>query len=86
MKNSVVALFVLVVGLLTSLTTFAQTDLVQIHQDFSNDPGWEFRNNRIVAEDRRSVKVCGRTAPLSTSDIGRGVRSREHCAGDGLLR
>jgi hypothetical protein len=29
---------------------------VQIHQDFSKDPGWEFKNNRIVAEDPPTIK------------------------------
>src|SRR5438045_654399 len=29
----------------------AQTGLTQVHQDFSKDPGWEWKNNRVVAED-----------------------------------
>src|SRR5436309_161391 len=30
--------------------------LVQVHQDFSKDPGWEWKNNRIVAEDPPIIK------------------------------
>src|SRR5688572_22685598 len=31
--------------------TLAQGELVQVHQDFGADPGWEGVNNRIVAVD-----------------------------------
>src|SRR5437868_6864251 len=34
----------------------AQEELVQIHQDFSKDPGWDFKNNRGVAEDPPTIK------------------------------
>ena len=33
-----------------------QEGLVQVHQDFSTDPGWESMNNRIVAEDPPTIK------------------------------
>jgi hypothetical protein len=33
-----------------------QGSLVQVHQDFSKDPGWESKNNRIVAEDPPMIK------------------------------
>src|SRR5438552_7581248 len=26
-------------------------ELTRVHQDFSKDPGWEWKHNRIVAED-----------------------------------
>jgi len=34
----------------------AETDLIQVHEDFSNDPGWEGRQNRIIAKDPPIVK------------------------------
>lgn len=30
---------------------FAQGEIVQVHQDFSTDPGWEWMNNRIEASN-----------------------------------
>src|SRR5205823_14559003 len=45
-------LFLLVVAAVAS----AQVELIQVHQDFSKDPGWEWKNNRIVAQDPPTVK------------------------------
>src|SRR5262245_54908909 len=36
-------------------------ELIQVHHDFSTDPGWESVNNRIVAEN----------PPTKTQDFGR---------------
>src|SRR5690349_2447824 len=30
-------------------------ELTQVHQDFSKDPGWEWKHNRIVAQDPPTV-------------------------------
>jgi hypothetical protein len=38
------------------LVAVAQENLVSVHQDFSKDPGWEFRNNRIEAHDPPIIK------------------------------
>lgn len=39
-----------------SATLLAQNDLVQVKQDFSNDPGWEGVQNRIIAKDNPTIK------------------------------
>ena len=46
--------------LLTNVVAFAADPLVQVHQDFSKDPGWEGVNNRIIAEN----------PPTKTQDFG----------------
>ena len=43
----------------------AQDGLVQVHQDFSKDPGWEWKDNRIVAEDPPTVKQDFGWAPTN---------------------
>jgi hypothetical protein len=48
---------------------WAQGDLVQVHQDFTSDPGWDGVNNRVVGENR----------PLVTQDFGWSATS--HCGG-----
>src|SRR5438309_1307532 len=57
--------FFCTVVLLTSVSAFAQSDLVQIHQDFSSDPGWEWKDNRIVAEDPPTIKQDFGWAPTN---------------------
>ena len=42
--------------LISPLSIFAQSDLAQIHQDFSKDPGWDWKDNRIAAEDPPTIK------------------------------
>src|SRR2546430_3688787 len=49
---ALIALFLLVVSNLCS----AQSDLVQVKQDFSTDPGWEAVNNRVEASDPPTIK------------------------------
>jgi len=34
----------------------AGDELVQVHQSFDDDPGWEAINNRILAEDPPTVR------------------------------
>src|SRR5436190_24331504 len=34
---------------------FGQDGLVQVHNDFSKDPGWEWKSNRIVAQDPPTI-------------------------------
>ena len=36
-----IASIALVIGLLVTPLSFAQDELVQVHQDFSEDPGWD---------------------------------------------
>src|SRR5437764_5634383 len=50
---------------------FADDELVQIHQDFSKDPGWEWKNNRIVAEDPPIIKQDFGWSP--TDHLGNGT-------------
>src|SRR5262245_20424388 len=38
-----------------SISAFAADDLVQVKQDFSADPGWEGKNNRVEAEDPPTI-------------------------------
>src|SRR6266446_9883628 len=42
--------------LLISFQAQAQDGLTQVHQDFAKDPGWDWKNNRVVAEDPPTVK------------------------------
>ena len=48
-----------------------QGSLVQVHQDFSRDPGWEWKNNRIVAEDPPVIKQDFGWSP--TDHLGTGT-------------
>src|SRR5947208_4342688 len=49
---------------------------VQVHQDFSKDPGWEWKDNRIVAEDPPTIEqdFCWRpsnhTGAADSGEIG----------------
>src|SRR5438067_1642992 len=56
MRSIVCRSLILLAGLISPLTLFAQSDLVQIHQDFSKDPGWDWKHNRIAAEDPPTIK------------------------------
>lgn len=38
-------------ALIVMTTALAENALVQVHQDFSEDPGWEGMNNRVIAEN-----------------------------------
>src|SRR5437870_4566056 len=67
------------IGLLCLLTctcgpmpVFGQEGLVQVHQDFSQDPGWEWKNNRIVAEDPPTIKQDFGWTPTDHSGPGTG--------------
>src|SRR5688572_20583207 len=45
-----------ILGLLFAVRAFAQEgELTQVTQDFSRDPGWEWMNNRIVAENPPTI-------------------------------
>jgi len=46
----------LLLGLSAPLHAMAEGELVQVHEDFSEDPGWEGFNNRISAQDGPLVK------------------------------
>src|SRR6266478_4425977 len=48
-------LAVLVLSLLP-LKVVAEDGLIQVHQDFSKDPGWEWKGNRVLAQDPPIVK------------------------------
>ena len=48
----------------------AQGQLTQVHQDFSKDPGWEWKNNRIVAQDPPTVKQDFGWAPTNHTGSG----------------
>jgi hypothetical protein len=48
-----------------------QGSLIQVHQDFSKDPGWEWKNNRIVAEDPPIIKQDFGWSP--TDHLGTGT-------------
>src|SRR5689334_22515179 len=53
--------------------TSAQTaDPVQVHQDFFQDPGWQWKNNRIVAEDPPIIKQDFGWSPADHLGTGAG--------------
>src|SRR5258708_4302671 len=45
-----------IVSILLPLRALADDELIQVHQDFSRDPGWEGVKNRIRASDPPTVK------------------------------
>src|SRR3954469_2031885 len=49
-----------------------QANLVQVHEDFSRDPGWEWKNNRVVAEDPPMIKQDFGWSPTDHLGTGRG--------------
>ena len=53
-KTPVVTGIVLV--LLVCGTAIAQSDLVQVHENFSADPGWEGMNNRVEASNPPTIR------------------------------
>src|ERR1041385_7118232 len=53
-------------ALLTPLA-FAQQELVQVHEDFSKDPGWEWKDNRVVAQDPPTVTQDFGWAPTTNT-------------------
>jgi len=55
-RAMLIGLFCFVTWTWTALAAFGQEGLVQVRQDFSKDPGWEFKNNRIEAQDPPTVK------------------------------
>jgi hypothetical protein len=56
---------------LSPVIAFAQVDLIQVHQDFSQDPGWEWKSNRVVAENPPTIKQdFGWRCRRSTSRAG----------------
>ena len=53
----------------------AQEGLIQVHQGFDEDPGWEWKHNRIVAEDPATVDQNFGWAPTnhtSAAEAGTG--------------
>src|SRR2546421_9682963 len=47
------------------VVALTQVELTQVHQDFSKDPGWEWKYNRMVAEDPPTVKQDFGWAPTN---------------------
>src|SRR5436190_23213285 len=47
-------------------------ELVQVYQDFSKDPGWEWKNNRVVAQDPPTVKQDFGWGPTNFTGAGPG--------------
>src|SRR2546423_10348333 len=54
----------------------AQEGVIQVHQGFDKDPGWEWKHNRIVAEDPATVDqnfgwaVTNHTSATEAGEIG----------------
>jgi len=72
MKPTTYSWPILLAGLLTPNPVFGQGDLTQVHQDFSKDPGWEWKDNRIVAEDPPTIKQDFGWAPSDHLGTGPG--------------
>jgi hypothetical protein len=53
---TLIGLLCLITCTCVPMAALGQERLVQVHQDFSKDPGWEWKNNRIVAEDPPTIK------------------------------
>src|SRR5881397_2256478 len=51
--------------LASAIGALAQDGLVQVQQDFSSDPGWEWKHNRIVAEEPPTIKQDFGWAPTN---------------------
>src|SRR5256714_11597006 len=47
-------------------------ELIQVHQDFSKDPGWEWKDNRVVAEAPPIIKQDFGWAPTNFTGAGPG--------------
>src|SRR5207253_3069032 len=46
----------LLIWMIIPTRVLAADELLQVHEDFSKDPGWEFANNRVRASDPPTVK------------------------------
>src|SRR5947208_16560111 len=56
MKRNLCMWACLLAALITPITLLAEDKLTQVHQDLSQDPGWDWANNRIRASDPPIVK------------------------------
>lgn len=62
--------------LIFPLMALADGDLMQVREDFSKDPGWDWKNNRVVAEDPPVIKqdfgwaATNYTGAADTGEIG----------------
>jgi hypothetical protein len=65
-------LTLLVVGLFISIGKTSIAEIMQVHEDFSNDPGWEEVNNRVVASDPPLVNQDFGWSPTGHLDKGQG--------------
>ena len=74
--NRLLLLIACVAQITLPMAAPGQGNLVQVHQDFSQDPGWEWKHNRIVAEDPPVVKQdfgwvpTNHTAAAEAGEIG----------------
>jgi hypothetical protein len=65
-------LTILVVSLFISIGKTSIAEIMQVHEDFSNDPGWEEVNNRVVASDPPLVNQDFGWSPTGHLDKGQG--------------
>jgi hypothetical protein len=70
--TALIGLVYLFVCTFVPMAAIGQEGLVQVRQDFSRDPGWEFKNNRIVSEDPPTIKQDFGWSPTEHTGAGAG--------------
>src|SRR5690349_8662485 len=71
-RATLIGFLCLIICTCAPLAAFGQEGLVQVHQDFSKDPGWDWKNNRIVAEDPPTIKQDFGWSPTNHTGSGTG--------------